>query len=179
MLRAHSRSLILIIYQVGLRRCGKRIAQGLVKYGLGRALYGAMLTYANHELTEFLVRWRGHLQDKLRRDPQGFIGRVHPALASSIPATFPNLGIARLFISPHLLDTNLYAQVGVPQPMNISQISTLCELYFTWGSRAEILKTLRTSLWIGEAVRMLVNEALVRSGRSSVQVRDAMKSAMA
>lgn len=132
-----------------------------------------MLTYADHELTEFLARWRGHLQDKLRRDPQGFIGRAHPALASSIPATFPDLRVARLFISPHLLDPGLYTQIDGPRPMDISRISTLCELYFTWGSRAELLKTMRTSLWIGEAVRMLIDEALVRSGQRPVQVRGA------
>lgn len=54
--------------------------------------------------------------------------------------------------------------------MDVSQIGALCELYFTRGSRTEILKTLRTSLWIGEAVRMLIEEARVRDGRHTGQV---------
>ncbi|KAI0324840.1 PIN domain-like protein, partial [Cubamyces sp. BRFM 1775] len=144
----------------GLPRCGSTIARGLVRYGLGRSLYAAILSSSDAELATFVPRWRSSLCEKLRTDPSNLIGRQCPSLAASVPHTFPDANVARLFGSPTVLNPERYADILMPSPMNISRIGELCELYFTWGSRAEILKTFRTSLWPGEAVRMLILEGL-------------------
>ncbi|KAI0666288.1 PIN domain-like protein, partial [Trametes maxima] len=155
---------------VGLRRCGIRTAKGLIKYGLGRNLYAATLTYTGRELAEFLTRWRGRVQEILRTDPRGFIGRAHPALASSIPHTFPDVELLHLLTSPALSGPRAYVAATVSCPLDIARIGSLCELYFTWGNRAEILKTLRTSVWVDEVVRMLIAEASTRNGNTSANL---------
>ena len=38
---------------------------------------------------------------------------------------------------------------------------------FSWGNRAEILKTLRTSVWSDEVVRMLIAEGIHCEGMES------------
>ncbi|KAI0643575.1 hypothetical protein C8Q79DRAFT_1012158 [Trametes meyenii] len=54
--------------------------------------------------------------------------------------------------------------------MNLPRLAELCELYFTWGNSTEILKTFRTAIWPGEALRMFINEGLERTG-SAIETR--------
>ncbi|KAH9858620.1 PIN domain-like protein [Lenzites betulinus] len=140
----------------GLKKCGRRIASGILKYDLGAPLYAAFITHTGDDLAGFLVRWRRRLQDVLRNDPRGVIGRTYPALASSITATFPDLDIIRLFVNPSVRTAADYMAIGEPSPIDVERIAGLCELYFTWGTRSEILKTLRTTLWSSVTVRMLI-----------------------
>ncbi|KAI0327608.1 PIN domain-like protein [Cubamyces sp. BRFM 1775] len=160
----------------GLRHCGPRIARGLARYGLGRSLYAALCSSSNEELANFLPRWRTTLREKLRFDPNHFIGRQCPALAASIPQNFPDVSIARLFISPAVLDPARYADLAAPRAMDLSCLGKLCELYFTWGNHAEILNTFRTSVWPGEAVRMLIMEGLKDRRRGEVSDHAKMRS---
>ncbi|KAI9057193.1 hypothetical protein FKP32DRAFT_1584326, partial [Trametes sanguinea] len=138
--------------------CGAAVAYGLVRYGLGRALHAALTSLSESDVQAFLLEWRAQLRDNLRNDPQGIIGRRHPALAASLPANFPDVAIARLFLTPALLPAERYAGLSNPRPIDLPSLSRLCERYFSWGSRAEILKTFRTTLWVGEALGMLISE---------------------
>lgn len=157
-------SLTLMLFQTGLPRCGPGVARGLVKYGLGCSLYGALLSLHDDKLQSFLLGWRAQLRDKLHFDPSGYIGRRHPALAASVPSSFPDLKVAMLFLSPAVLHPDQYASLRDPQVMDLPHLALLCEQYFTWGSCTEILKVFRTSLWPGEAVRMFINEGLKAKG---------------
>ncbi|KAJ8453999.1 hypothetical protein ONZ51_g13284 [Trametes cubensis] len=148
----------------GLPRCGPTVALGLVRYGLGRSLFAALSSMSDNDLSDFLPRWRAQLRDKLKTDPSNLIGRRCPSLAASVPNTFPDTSVARLFLSPALLSPDRYADLTTPRLMDISRLGELCELYFTWGSGAEIRKSFRTTLWPGEATRMLILEGLHNSG---------------
>ncbi|OSD07465.1 PIN domain-like protein [Trametes coccinea BRFM310] len=148
----------------GLPRCGPTVAYGLTKYGLGRALSTAVQSMSDVELTAYLPTWRALLCDRLRRDPHGHIGRLQPSLAASVPATFPDVEIARLLLAPTVLDPQTYSNLRGPRPMDLPRLGQLSERYFAWGSRADILKTFRLTLWPGEAVRMLILDGLNSRG---------------
>ncbi|KAI0776325.1 PIN domain-like protein, partial [Trametes elegans] len=141
---------------IGLRGCGARTARGVLKYELGNKLIAGFLAYTGDERTRWIARWRSRLQEVLRTDPRGFIGRTHPSLASSITPAFPDLHILRLFLEPQLLNITAYEGLSRPSVLDVARIGELCELYFTWGSRAGILKTLRSTLWPCEVARMLI-----------------------
>ncbi|CDO74615.1 hypothetical protein BN946_scf184325.g2 [Trametes cinnabarina] len=144
----------------GLSGCGPVVAYGLAKYGLGRSLHDALCSMSEDKLSAFLPAWRAQLRDSLRVDPQGHIGRRHAALAASVPATFPDVAVARLFLDPPLLCADQYALLGDARPVDLPRLGQLCERYFQWGSCAELLKTFRKTLWVGEAVHMLIRDGL-------------------
>ncbi|KAI0819165.1 PIN domain-like protein [Trametes gibbosa] len=148
----------------GLPRCGPAIARRLIQYDLGKLLCAGMRSHSDEDLASFLSQWRLQLCERLRVDPNGFIGRQHAALANAVPATFPDVDVLCRLISPALLTPELYSTLDNPRDMDVAQLGQLCELYFTWGSRIEIMKTFRTALFPGEAIRMLVNEGLGRCG---------------
>ncbi|KAI9061322.1 hypothetical protein FKP32DRAFT_1576142, partial [Trametes sanguinea] len=139
--------------------CGATVAYGLVRYGLGRALHAALTSLSESDVQVFLLDWRAQLRDNLRNDPHGIIGRRQPALAASVPANFPDVAVARLFLTPALLPAERYTSLSSPRPIDLPSLGRLCERYFSWGSRAEILKTFRTTLWVGEALGMLISES--------------------
>ncbi|OSD07359.1 hypothetical protein PYCCODRAFT_602836 [Trametes coccinea BRFM310] len=150
--------------QVGLPRCGLRTATGVIKYGIGRTLLAALLASTASEFATFAVGWRARLQQVVRTDPAGLVGRTSPSLAANIPATFPDYDIAKLLACPAVSDPAHYQAIRAPTSLDLARIGELCELYFSWGNHPEIIKTLRTSLWPGECLRMLINEGLERQG---------------
>ncbi|KAI0686800.1 hypothetical protein C8T65DRAFT_649005 [Cerioporus squamosus] len=151
----------------GLRNCGPRVAAGLIRYGLGRALRRALDTYDDQELVTYLQGWREQLRDRLRDDPLKHIGRKSLKLAANFPATFPKIQAARCLGSPAVLSPSVYDTVLQPQSINFSKLGATCELFFGWGNAAEIIKTFRSTLWSDEVTRMLVSEGLTREGISS------------
>ncbi|KAI0735529.1 PIN domain-like protein [Earliella scabrosa] len=150
----------------GLAQCGMQTAVGLLRYRLGPALVSRVTeARSDDELTRSLDDWCSTFKLRLRCDPNGFIGRARPALAKAVPAAFPNPDIVRQFMSPALLDVHAYDALRRPRILDIAQIGVLCETHFSFGSRVEIMKTFRKTLWHDEVMRMLVNEGLHRAGQ--------------
>ncbi|KAM5541489.1 hypothetical protein V8D89_004679 [Ganoderma adspersum] len=156
----------------GLPRCGARTARGLIQYGLGRSLYAAMLVYEDDDpkLVNFLCQWHTRLQLNLEQDPCGFIGRTHPALAATVPASFPKLDVLGLLMFPTVLKCEYYESVNESCLLNVAHIGALCEQYFTFGNATSIMTTLRKNLWGAEVVRMLVKEGLQPATRCLLDI---------
>ena len=130
-----------------------------------------MRDLCDDKLSRYLDDWRDDLRKHLRDDPYGYIGRKWSTLATSVPATFPDVAVARLLIAPSLLDPSAYEVALQPRPINLERLGQLCELHFSWGNHAEILKTFRTSLWLDEVVRMFISEGIHREGSASTVCR--------
>ncbi|KAI9069653.1 PIN domain-like protein, partial [Trametes sanguinea] len=150
--------------QVGLPRCGLRTAAGLIKYDLGRTLQTALLVSTASDFATFTLDWRHRLQKVLRTDPAGLIGRACPGLAARIPASFPSFAVADLLVRPAVSNPACYDNIRCFTLPDVARLGELCELYFTWGNKPEILKTLRSTTWLAEVVRMLIAEGLARDG---------------
>ncbi|KAL7280544.1 hypothetical protein ACG7TL_004963 [Trametes sanguinea] len=149
---------------IGLPRCGMRTALGVLKYGLGISLYAGYRTYdRGYELEDFFSRWRSRLRDVLRSDPRGFIGRLNPSLADSVSDSFPPRHVLDCFVYPHLLPEDSYVAIHPPGLLDIPRLAKLCEIHFSWGNPAQLLTTLRTSLWPAEVARLLLNMCLERT----------------
>lgn len=153
--------------QAGLHGCGYQTARGILKYGLGRTLIRAIEQLGDGPLHAFLEGWREQLRQRLLADPLKFIGRKRATLASSLPSTFPNVAIARAFLQPALLTSTAYAVAAQPKRIDFARIGPLCELFFSWGNRAEILGTIRTSIWPDEVMRMLICESVSRTATTA------------
>ncbi|OBZ71130.1 Flap endonuclease GEN 1 [Grifola frondosa] len=150
--------------EAGLRGYGSHIARGLVRYGLGRVLYRAACAYDDAAMTTFLADWRETFKAKLRDDPNNFIGRRYPALADALPDSFPNIATLEAYVRPVVSPLQHGMMLVMPGRINPAQLGVLCELYFAWGTRPQILQRFRDLLWVGVAVRTLIAEVLFREG---------------
>ncbi|KAI1789726.1 PIN domain-like protein, partial [Ganoderma leucocontextum] len=141
----------------GLDKCGDQTARGLLRYGIGQELFNILATYKHDDgqLRRGLEGWRNDVRASLRTDPLGYIGRTNRALADKVPSSFPNVDVLHCFLSPALLPASSYSTVLHPRPIDFVRLGALCELYFGWGNRPQLLQKCRNLFWSNEVVRML------------------------
>ncbi|KAG1766126.1 PIN domain-like protein, partial [Suillus placidus] len=86
-----------IFLQNGLLGCGHETALGLV-----RCMDNSMLRSAACGSNQggALKQWRNIARYHLSSDPTGRMGRSHPALARSLPESFPSMDIISLYMHP-------------------------------------------------------------------------------
>ncbi|KAI0347706.1 PIN domain-like protein [Trametopsis cervina] len=149
---------------VGLPGCGITTAYGLAGYNLGEELCNAVISLHDTELTVFLDEWRDQLRLCLLKDPKGYIGRRHPALAAAVPCTFPDPRIATRYICPVMTDFQPNCGLAEFRLPDITSIAQFCELNFMWSSKARLSDEFRLNLWPGLLLRLLINDTLDRDG---------------
>ena len=89
----------------------------------------ALQDLCGDKLSRYLDGWRDELCKHLRDDPYGYIGRKWSTLATSVPATFPDVAVARLLVTPLLLDSSAYEVTLQPRSVNLERLGQLCELF--------------------------------------------------
>lgn len=116
----------------------------------------ASLTLSPPNFLLFLIHWRANLRYQLANDPAQVLGSTFPALAISIPDTFPKPETVLAYASPTTswsngaqgpnLNPNLVHQ------LDIRQLAGLCEAFFGWP---DVPKRFRTLIFPGSVLRML------------------------
>ena len=126
--------------QKGLRGCGAQVAYALANNGFGETLCDAARKLSTAKLSEYLFGWREEVRAFLQTDPLQSMGTRHPALASSMPDSFPNLEVLSLYLFPLTSSDKAISGLNLDgDTPNITQITQLCELYFSWGNPSAIL----------------------------------------
>lgn len=153
------------LLQSGLVGCGSRIAHGLAQYGLGDDLLTAVDIFGDDRdgLSEFLSHWRDSLRHHLQTDPLGYIGHRNMALAASLPDTFPNFEALHCYAHPITSPQNILSRLSLsfirhPPQFNLSQLVSLCELWFSWHTSYVILHKFSRYVWPGIVLRAVVNK---------------------
>ncbi|KAJ7661717.1 PIN domain-like protein, partial [Mycena rosella] len=86
--------------QVGLQKCGIKIALGLVRCGFGDTLLAAAQTLSREALPDFFATWREEIRSELATNSRGYLPGKYRALAGSIPSDFPDINIVFLYVQP-------------------------------------------------------------------------------
>ncbi|OBZ73129.1 Flap endonuclease GEN 1 [Grifola frondosa] len=153
----------------GLRGFGHRISRGLACYGLGTDLFEATVSLEDAALTLFLHGWRNNLRWLLCSDPNGYLGRRHVALASTIPDTFPTVDILRAYVYPATSSPEALLDVGFCGAISfdLARLARTCEQYFTWGDNVtNLLKKFEKMVWPGVVLRLLMAECVITLERA-------------
>jgi Holliday junction resolvase YEN1 len=110
------------------------------------------------DLSHFLIGWRARLREELLTNASGYLTRKQPSLAKKVPVTFPHYATLFRYVN---LDTSWTentipdASNWVPGKLNIAELASLCELYFTWGTPSGIMANFRGHIYAGACVQRL------------------------
>ncbi|KAF8440776.1 PIN domain-like protein, partial [Boletus edulis BED1] len=149
--------------------CGIKIARGVSQYKLGQVLIRAFSTKSQREFVDFCHDWRKDLRRVLTTDPEGYLGRVYPAVANSITDSFPDCDILQKYIHPITtfsshsgtqdVATTMTSQGGSGyhtrslQP-SLKMLASFCKNHFGWDGDAAMAK-MRATVWEGAELRLL------------------------
>ncbi|KAF8349182.1 PIN domain-like protein [Amanita rubescens] len=146
--------------QAGLPGCGITTAHALARCGFGDSLYEAATTLPADALPNFLAHWRQDLQEELRTNSRGIIGRKLKKLAKEVPNSFPNIDILLSYTNPITSESlgcaaekNMKLTWG--KEPDVGKLAATCEFYFEWGYKEAIIKRSRTLLWHSIVLRIL------------------------
>ncbi|KAJ7204476.1 PIN domain-like protein [Mycena pura] len=148
----------------GIAGCGIHFALSVARHSnLGDLLLRETLNHpeVTAGFTAFLERWRNAVAHEFYDDPNGYLGRKHPAISAAIltPPSFPDLDVLYAYTHPitswspnHSLPD--YQTWGLPQP-SLTGIAKLCQLRFGWKA-TEISKTFTRCLYPGIVLQSLL-----------------------
>ncbi|KDQ49855.1 hypothetical protein JAAARDRAFT_113539, partial [Jaapia argillacea MUCL 33604] len=144
----------------GLPECGVKIAVGLAQCGFGDSLLKVIHDTASKDLDSAVACWRQALQEELRTNAHRRLPHRCPALAESIPDSFPNLSIVRAYthpLSPHSeqVEHNRDWSVLHLASMDVPSLASLCERFFRWGTAESLPKKFAEYIWPGFCLRHL------------------------
>jgi len=104
----------------------------------------------------FLVEWRHQLCWELTENTHGYFQSRHPAVAQAIPASFPNLKVVRLYVSPITSTAPFISEEPwVNHNANPCKLSQLCNQTFSWQV-AKIEDKFERLVWSGVCFRQVV-----------------------
>ncbi|KAF9031420.1 hypothetical protein BDZ89DRAFT_911058, partial [Hymenopellis radicata] len=86
--------------QTGLKGCGGAIAAGLARTSLGEKLREAFHKLSPADFAVFCQAWRIDLARELTTNASGMLPSRCPGLAKTVPATFPNYTVVKLYAAP-------------------------------------------------------------------------------
>jgi Holliday junction resolvase YEN1 len=149
--------------QQGLLGCGPKIAGALAAAGFGENLCASARTLGRKQFAQYLVRWRDDMRQFLETDPTNTLHSRHPALAASIPDTFPDIDVIRLYLYP-LTSTSVEIQkLGLDQcPPDVTEVARLCELYFEWAVPTAIFDKFNKGFFQAVVMSVLREELVAR-----------------
>ena len=103
---------------------------------------------------------RHDIQLELTNNRLGFLDKTYPALAASFPDSFPDLGIANLYLQPTTSWSDSTTEVEPfdwrPREPSIVSILNFAAERLNW-KREHALKRLHSNVFEGAAVRMLAS----------------------
>jgi Holliday junction resolvase YEN1 len=113
-----------IFLQNGLLGCGCEMALGLVW-----CMNNSMLRSAacNSNQGRALEQWQNIARYHLLSDPTGRMGQLHPALARSLPESFPSVDIINLYVHPAVTSLTELAKLQLPAPPDLAQLASVIQ----------------------------------------------------
>ncbi|KAJ6542555.1 PIN domain-like protein, partial [Mycena capillaripes] len=90
-------------YDSGIAGAGITVAHALAAEGFGKDLVAILKSFRGAELSRRLTVWRNRLQQELRTNSLlkfGIYAWRYRKLADSIPDTFPDVQVAKLYLNP-------------------------------------------------------------------------------
>ncbi|KAF4621807.1 hypothetical protein D9613_012189 [Agrocybe pediades] len=146
----------------GIYGCGFMVARDLAKCGFGDSLieaYERLRDNHFHDFTGFMGEWRVAVRLELCSNARGNLSQRCPAVAASIPDSFPSVDILDLYLKP-LTSSSMPA--GVPdhgrwihREISFPLIVQFCMQHFGWTALADLRQHFDASLWVGIFLRMV------------------------
>lgn len=106
------------------------------------------------------------MNEELRTNSRGFLGRASSKLV--IPDNFPRLEFLDNYACP-VSSESLGTQGGGPMrgryELNLKKVAALCEEFFEWGTKTQIVQRFRTLMWEACVIRVLRRAALEQDQR--------------
>ncbi|TCD69961.1 hypothetical protein EIP91_005550 [Steccherinum ochraceum] len=128
----------------GAKGFGPNTAQALARAGFGDQLLEAAEHSQGQELQAYLAQWRENVNDELKTNSTGLLGRRSTL---SLPPDFPNVEVLR--------------EMRDKGTLSISRMASFCENHFDeWGNRTRIIHRFRTLVWEGAVIQLLRRAAI-------------------
>ncbi|KAJ7643642.1 PIN domain-like protein, partial [Roridomyces roridus] len=147
-------------YDDGLPGFGPKIAHALAACGFGRELVHLLESFTGVTLAQRLGDWRNELRIELETNRSRQLDSRHPKLAQNMPATFPNVFVAKLYLHPLTSKSPLFSASAPdvdswqPKQPNISSLSSFCSEVFGWRG-SKLLQKFNEVLWPGAAFKLI------------------------
>ncbi|KAJ7609665.1 PIN domain-like protein, partial [Roridomyces roridus] len=147
-------------YDDGLPGFGPKIARALAACGFGRELVNILNSFTGVTLAQRLGDWRNELQIELETNRSRQLDSRHPKLAQTMPTTFPNVFVAKLYLHPLTSKSPLFSASAPdvdswqPKQPNISSLSSFCSEVFGWRG-SKLLEKFNAVLWPGAAFKLI------------------------
>ncbi|KAG2130841.1 PIN domain-like protein, partial [Suillus bovinus] len=151
----------------GLLGCRCETALGLV-----RCMDNSMLRSAicSNNQGWSLKEWRNIAQCHLLSDPTGKMGRSHPALARSLPESFPSADTINSYAHPAVTSLAEVPKLQLPAPPDLAQLACVIQQFLGWDSK-KLLSAFHTTIWPVVILHELLEDLANNSPRSN-EVRD-------
>ncbi|KAJ8579626.1 hypothetical protein M405DRAFT_870107 [Rhizopogon salebrosus TDB-379] len=128
----------------GLPGCGRETALGLACCMNGDMLRTAL---GSNDLDQSLQHWRDTARYHPANDPTGEMGRSHPALARSLPGSFPEPHVVDLYAQPAVTPLAELPYLQSPTSPDVARLASLVQQLLGWDSEG-LVSTFRTAIWL-------------------------------
>ncbi|KAG2745158.1 PIN domain-like protein [Suillus brevipes Sb2] len=128
----------------GLPGCGRETALGLVRCMDTSTLCDAVR--GDNSPDQSLQRWRDAARHHLMSDPTGQMGRAHPALACSLPDSFPDLHVIDLYVKPAVTPLMELPVLHSPAPPDLAPLALLIHNLLGWDAK-RLVSAFRSTVW--------------------------------
>ncbi|KIJ09571.1 hypothetical protein PAXINDRAFT_102221 [Paxillus involutus ATCC 200175] len=149
--------------KTGLYGCGQSTALGLVRCGLAHGLCSAVSDVL--DVADSLCVWRRDVREHLACDPTQQIGRLYPALAHTLPDTFPEPNIVTSYLHPVVTGVDKLPTLLGPQPPNVPALAALTQELLGWEDPGKMLTMFQSTIWPA----VVLKEMLLDLSRNSVE----------
>ncbi|KAK0478765.1 PIN domain-like protein [Armillaria novae-zelandiae] len=135
------------------------IAVELTRLGFADSLLKAATTMTRAELQAFIPSWRAELIQELASPSNAF----SPSLAqfaqfAHVSSFFPNVDMLLTYANPTITVSH-DIQWSRREP-SLPALASVCERYFEWGWKSEIVKRFRTIIWPSIVIRAMRRYAM-------------------
>ncbi|KAF8239578.1 PIN domain-like protein, partial [Tricholoma matsutake] len=137
---------------IGLRGCGTHVTYGLARSGLGDSLLHAAQSLGLPDFLHFLIGWCIQLHKELLTNASRYLTQKQLALTRKVPTTFPRYHTLFQYATE---DTLPNASHWMPGQLNITKLTSLYELYFTWGMPSGIMANFHGHIYAGACIQRL------------------------
>jgi Holliday junction resolvase YEN1 len=141
----------------GLPNFGKVIAHAISRCDFGDELLDASQNLQNQDLAEFLMHWRGRVNQELKTNSRGFLKH---RTSLSVPEDFPETEVLRNYTNPICSKANNSVALRDRDQLDLSRVGELCEEYFEWGYKSRIIERFRTLMWPSAIMHVLRRTSL-------------------
>jgi len=141
----------------GVPNFGKVIAHAIARCDFGDELLDASQNLEGQDLAEFLMHWRGRVNQELKTNSRGFLKH---RTSLSVPEDFPDTEVLRKYTNPICTKANSSVALRDREQLDLGRVGQLCEEYFEWGYKSKIIERFRTLMWPSAIMHVLRRTSL-------------------